>query len=322
MRQLQRPFLVLLTLMALTVVLAVPLWHYRHSVVALGRKWALPDTPPVAADAMRFAVIGDYGMGTPYSGHVALMIESWNPQFIVTVGDNNYPDGSWEKIDQNIGQFYHGYIAPYRGEYGPGATENRFFPVPGHVDWDTDSLAPYLDYFTLPGNERYYDVVKGPVHFFMLDSDKREPDGVTVGSVQAQWLEEGLQKSSSPWNLVVAHHAPYTSHTVPDNEWMRWPFKKWGVDAVLSGYYHVYERLEVDSIPYFIDGTGGTWVSHFGETDPHSRFRYNGDLGAMIVDASENRLEFRYVNRFGRILDELTLSKTDERPDGDGGSAP
>jgi hypothetical protein len=57
------------------------------------------------------------------------------------------------------------------------------------------------------------------------------------------------------------------------------------------------------------NGTGGTWVSHFGETDPHSRFRYNGDLGAMIVDASADRLVLRYVNRWGHILDELTLSR-------------
>ena len=297
--------LILLALAALAV--SVPLWTYRHSVVAVARRWALPDTPPVPDGAIRFAVIGDYGMGTPYTQHVALMVESWHPAFIATVGDNNYPDGSPETIDDNIGQFYHPYISPYRGRYGPGASTNRFFPVPGHVDWDTDSLAPYLDYFTLPGNERYYDVVQGPVHLFMLDTDPREPDGTTVGSVQAEWLREGLERSTAPWNLVLAHHAPYTSHTVPDNEWMRWPFKEWGADVVLSGYYHVYERLEVDGLPYFVNGTGGSWVSHFGETDPHSRFRYNGDLGAMIVDASPERLLLRYVNRFGRVLDELEL---------------
>jgi len=290
------------------------LWHYRHSVVALAWKWALPETPPVPDGTLRFAVIGDYGMGTPYTDHVALMVASWHPGFIATVGDNNYPDGSWETIDDNIGQFYHSYIAPYKGRYGAGASENRFFPIPGHVDWDTDSLAPYLDYFTLPGNERYYDIVQGPVHLFMLDSDQREPDGATVGSVQAQWLENGLASSTSPWNLVLAHHAPYTSHTVPDNEWMRWPFKEWGADAVLSGYYHVYERLDVDGIPYFIDGTGGSWVSHFGETDPHSRVRYNDDMGAMLVDASDDQLVFRYVNTWGQVIDELTLS----RPDGGG----
>lgn len=284
-------------------------WHYRHSIVAQARKLALPETEEAPPNATRFALIGDYGMGTPLTWHVALMVDSWKPDFIATVGDNNYPDGSGEMIDENIGRFYHEYISPYRGEYGEGGPTNRFFPIPGHVDWDTDGLNPYLEYFTLPGNERYYDLIRGSVHLFMLDTDEREPSGATVDSEQAEWLREGLENSESPWKLVLAHHAPYTSHTVEDIHRMRWPFKEWGADAVLSGYYHVYERLEVAGLPYFVNGTGGSWVSHFGETDIHSQFRYNDDFGAMIVDAEEDRLVFRYVNRRGKIIDKLTLTK-------------
>jgi hypothetical protein len=285
-------------------------WHYRHEIVALYRRAALPDAPSAAPGTTRFAVIGDYGMGTPYSGHVALMVDSWNPDFIATVGDNNYPKGAAETIDANIGQFYHGYIGSYRGRYGAGADMNRFFPSPGHVDWDTDQLAPYLEYFTLPGNERYYDLRRGPVHLFLLDTDPREPDGTDAGSVQGQWLRQGLADSDAPWKIVLAHHAPYTSHTVPDNHHMRWPFARWGADAVISGYYHVYERLRVNGIPYFVNGTGGTWTSHFAGTDPHSQFRYNGDLGAMVIDAAADSIVFRYLDRRGTPIDGLTLRKS------------
>jgi len=300
------------TLLGLVLLLAAAsaglAWHYRYQIVTEVRKRNLPVPDPVSPGATRFAVIGDYGLGNG-QWDVASVIDSWKPDFIATVGDNNYPVGSAETIDENIGRFYHEYISPYRGKYGEGASTNRFFPVPGHVDWDSDQLRPYLDYFTLPGNERYYDLVRGPVHLFMLDTDEREPDGATVESVQAEWLREGLANSESPWNLVLAHHAPYTSHTVEDIVRMRWPFKEWGADAVLSGYFHVYERLEVDSIPYFIDGTGGSHVSDFGEIDPHSRFRYNGDFGTMIIDADEHRLWFRYVNEKGKLIDELVLEK-------------
>jgi tartrate-resistant acid phosphatase type 5 len=303
----RRNWVLAVALASLAVFVLAAGWHYRHSIVAQVRVWSLPDRPPPSEGVTRFAVIGDYGLGTPYTGHVALMVQSWSPQFIATVGDNNYPEGSAETIDDNIGRFYSSYIASYRGRYGEGAATNRFFPVPGHVDWDTDSLNPYLQYFTLPGNERYYDLVRGPVHLFMLDTDEREPDGATASSRQAEWLRQGLQQSTAPWKLVLAHHAPYTSHTVADIERMRWPFKEWGADAVLSGYFHVYERLEVDGLPYFVNGTGGSWVSHFGETDPHSVFRYSDDLGAMIIDADAHQLHFRYVNRWGEILDELVL---------------
>lgn len=300
------------TFLALALVSAAALgaaWHYRHDIAALYRRLALPDPPSAAPGATRFAVIGDYGMGTPLTEHVALMVGSWNPDFIATVGDNNYPDGADETIDENVGQFYHRYIGNYRGRFGGGADTNRFFPSPGHVDWDTDALAPYLAYFTLPGNERYYDVRRGPVHLFLLDTDEREPDGTDAGSTQGRWLRRGLAASDAPWKLVLAHHAPYTSHAVPDNARMRWPFARWGADAVISGYYHIYERLEVNGIPYFVNGTGGTWTSHFAEIDRHSRFRYNEDLGAMIVDATPDSLVFRYVNRKGSVIDRLVLRK-------------
>jgi len=35
---------------------------------------------------------------------------------------------------------------------------------------------------------------------------------------------------------------------------MRWLFKAWAADAMLSGFYHVYERLSVDELPYFVNG--------------------------------------------------------------------
>jgi tartrate-resistant acid phosphatase type 5 len=277
------------------------------AVDALARWESPPDVPPAAGT--RFAVIGDYGNGSSAAERVAGLLKSWKVEFVTTVGDNNYPRGARETLDAHVGKLYHGYIHPYAGSYGRGADRNRFFPSPGHVDWDTESLAPYLEYFTLPGNERYYDFLWGPVHFFMLDTDKREPDGAHAGSTQARWLEKALATSRAPWKLVYSHHGPYTSHSHGDIKRMRWPFAKWGADAVLSGFYHVYERLEVDGIPYFIVGLGGRGPSKFGETDPHSRVRYNDGNGALFVDASAHALTFRMVALSGDLVDVRVLRK-------------
>jgi hypothetical protein len=284
--------------------------HYRHAIRSEVRKFTLPKVEPPPMGTVRFAVIGDYGSGSPAERDVAVMIDSWKPSFITTVGDNNYPAGGAETIDHNVGRSYRAYISPYKGGYGAGSTINRFFPIPGHRDWDSPTgLQPYLDYFTLPGKERYYEFVWGPVHFFMLDTDPREPDGASAGSIQGHWLEEKLAKSKAPWKLVFAHHAPYTSHTVPDVEYMRWPFKRWGADAVLAGFYHVYERLLVDELPYFVNGTGGSSVSGFGDIDVNSQFRASETFGAMLVDANEREITFRFVCRDGRLIDEYILRK-------------
>jgi len=135
---------------------------------------------PSCTGTVTLAVIGDFGDAGQPEADVATLVNSWNPDYVLTVGDNNYPSGAASTFDENIGQYYQQYIGSYSGSYGPGATENRFFPVPGNHDWNTGTLQPYLDYFTLPGNERYYDVTLGPVHLFALDSDTNEPDGRTA----------------------------------------------------------------------------------------------------------------------------------------------
>ncbi|MCA9180264.1 MAG: metallophosphoesterase, partial [Planctomycetales bacterium] len=91
----------------------------------------------VLPDTTRFAVIGDYGWAGPREAAVAAMVEQWQPEFILTTGDNNYDYGTAETIDANIGQYYHGYIGNYQGDYGPGADGNQFFPALGNHDWRT-----------------------------------------------------------------------------------------------------------------------------------------------------------------------------------------
>ena len=146
-------------------------------------------------------MIGDYGGGGAPEADVASLVASWQPDLVITLGDNNYPDGASETIDANIGQFYRAFISPYQGGYGEGAEVNRFFPTLGNHDWTTDNAQPYLDYFTLPGNERYYDFTWGGVHFFALDSDSREPDGVGMSCSPGSLLQAGLANSSAPWKI-------------------------------------------------------------------------------------------------------------------------
>ena len=92
---------------------------------------------PGVCDEIQFAVIGDYGSGGLAELAVANMIHNWDPDFVITVGDNNYPLGEAETIDPNVGQFYSQYIYPYSGDYSPPTISiNRFFPTLGNHDWE------------------------------------------------------------------------------------------------------------------------------------------------------------------------------------------
>lgn len=265
-------------------------------------------TPTAEPRSLRFAVIGDYGQAGEIAATVAGLVKSWNPQLIITTGDNNYPNGAAGTIDDNIGQYYAEFIHPYQGEYGPGAQENRFFPSLGNHDWQTADLAPYLDYFTLPGNERYYDFVRDPVHFFALDSDSREPDGVSIDSVQAQWLRERLTASQSPWRIVYMHHAAYSSGRHGSTEWMRWPFAEWGASVILAGHDHVYERLEVEGLSYITNGLGGHPARYvFLLPRQGSQVRYNDEHGALLVEATEKDLLLQFIAVSGEVIDTYRL---------------
>jgi len=263
--------------------------------------------PAVTSESIRFAVIGDFGDGSTAEGDVANLLKSWDPDFVITVGDNNYPDGAASTIDAHIGQFYHEFIYPYNGTYGSGATTNRFFPTLGNNDWDTLSAKAYLDYFTLPGNERYYDYVWGPVHFFVIDSDNREPDGKTSSSVQAAWLQSQLTASTSMWNVVYLHHPPYSSGSVGSATALQWPYAAWGADVVLAGHSHTYERIFKNGIVYFVNGLGGDSIQSFSSAISGSQIRYNGDYGAMLVVVDNSQMTFQFINRAGAVIDSYTL---------------
>ncbi len=266
-----------------------------------------PTETPIPS--IRFAVIGDYGTAGEDLAAVANLIDIWGVDLIITTGDNNYPLGEASTIDENIGQYFHEYIYPYQGQFGPGAEVNRFFPSLGNHDWSWVNAQPYLDYFTLPGNERYYDFQWEFIHFFVLDSDWNEPDGIGQSSTQAEWLKSMLAESTAVWKVIYFHHAPYSSGYHGPTAYMQWSFKDWGADVVFSGHEHYYERLMIDEFPYFINGLSGGDRYPFGEKTPDSQVRYREMHGAILVDATPFQITIQFINTAGDVIDTFKLTK-------------
>ena len=177
---------------------------------------ALAVCSKLPAASVRIGVIGDYGSGTTNEEAVANLVKSWQPDFIMTVGDNNYPYGEATTIDQNVGKFFHDYIYPYTGAYGAGAVSNRFFPTVGNHDCCFPRPRQQATTLTsptsrCPGKERYYNYRYGPVEIFCLNSNPNDPDGWTFDSVQGEWLRTSLANSTATWRLVYFHHSPWSS---------------------------------------------------------------------------------------------------------------
>ena len=282
------------------------------------------EPPPTS---LRFAAFGDYGNDGPDELAVANLVNGFDPDLIVTTGDNSYTSGVRPgPIDDNVGQYYSDYIGNYTGAYGPGSPVNRFFPSIGNHDDNQGDLSVYLDYFTLPGvgtntsgNERYYDFVQGPVHFFALNSISEEPDGNSNTSIQAQWLQTQLASSTSPWNIVYMHHSPYSSSSNHGSSSTRqWDFEDWGATAVLSAHDHLYERIlrndngDNFDLPYFVTGLGGAGAYNFSSTLVEgSSAQYNAAHGALIVDATATNITFAFhsVENGGTQIDSYMIER-------------
>ena len=266
----------------------------------------------------RFAVIGDFGYSlNEHEGKVAALVRSWDPEFIITLGDNRYGPIDY---DLAVGQHFCEFLSETetgRNCSGNDARSNAFFPSLGNHDYtDGGGLDEYLGYFTLPGagldtsgtsgNERYYDFIKGPIHFFVIDS-QGALRSASDNTAQMTWLQAQLAASATPWQIVYFHHPPYSSGKHDSSPEMQWPFARWGADVVMSGHDHNYERLSVDGITYFVNGLGGKSIRNFNEPISGSLVRYSDDFGAMLVNANEASVTFEFFNVAGEVVDSFTM---------------
>lgn len=260
-----------------------------------------------------FAVIGDFGDGSEREGKVAKLVDSWNPAFIVTLGDNNYFSGDRSQLQSHIGDFYCNYI------YNPTAPanlqckgkawqdkENRFFPCPGNHDQaGREGIKPYVDYFDLPGDELNYEFVKGPIHFYSINDGPAGKLSCWDGP-EAKWMKASLDKAKEPFKIVYFHHPPHSSGMHGSNKFMQWPFGQWGIDVVMCGHDHTYQRIlpEVDKTNtnlkpvYVVNGVGGNELYNCGshKLDESVKCEYCQDKfwGAMKVEVYQNKLKFAF----------------------------
>jgi hypothetical protein len=177
--------------------------------------------------------------------------------------------------------------------------------APGNHDQLTASGKWFFD--IIP-SLRYYKHIFGPVDFFFINSDASEPDGNTSTSVQAMWLKNELELSTNVFRIVVFHHAPYTDDTAyyPGTTAMRWPFKTWGADMVISGHAHAYQRFVVDEVPYIVNGPTGSSIRGFTPGQDNSITRQSS-AGYLKLTIDNFKVLGEFIDTTGVVLDAFAI---------------
>ena len=276
--------------------------------------YAFTTPPPTGpASPTRVWVLGDPGT----KGATQLAVRDAYTKFAgdrtadlcLLLGDNAYPDGTDADYQKAIFEVYPEMLR----------TTPLWSTLGNHDGHSANSITqsgPYYDIFTFPtraqaggvpsGTEAYYSFDYANIHFVCLDSHdtSRTPDGA-----MAQWLKADLAATTRDWIVAFFHHPTYTKGTHDSdkdsdsagrmNE-MRQNvlpvLEAGGVDLILTGHSHVYERS------FLLDGHYGksttfnaaTMVKQKGEVradgvvvyrKPRARTAHFGDINVVTGSA-------------------------------------
>ena len=247
-------------------------------------------TSPVqgSEQPLRVWVIGDAGTGIAEQANVRnaylnRIASSPKADAWLWLGDNTYSHGRMVEFQLTV--FHNMYESIFRN--------TTLWPAPGNHDYYSGAngitnTGPYYDLFAPPTNgqsggvpsntEAYYSYDVGNVHFISLDSY-----GVSRSATgpMALWLQADMAyaKANAKWTIAYWHHAAYTrgghnSDSPGESSDMRaniMPIlEQGGVDLVLAGHSHTYERS------FLIDG-------HYGVASTFNS-------GTMGVDMTSGRI--------------------------------
>ena len=315
---------------------------------------------PGTASPTRIWVLGDSGTANAKAAAVRDAYEEFNggshADVWLMLGDNAYNTGTDEEYQRAVFDMY------------PQTLRNSvLWSTLGNHDGHTADSAtqsgPYYNIFNFPdagqsggvasGTEAYYSFDYGNIHFVSLDSyeTNRSPTGA-----MANWLRNDLAATTQEWVIAFWHHPAYSKGSHDSDEpgrmtQMRENFlpilEDHGVDLVLAGHSHSYERSRLidghygpsstfDSshvvdggngrpngsgayqkapggnrgAVYSVAGSSGKVTKDVGLDHP-VMIRNLAELGSMVIDVNGNQLNAVFLNDSGNVRDSFRIVHTD-----------
>ncbi len=255
-------------------------------------------TPPAnTTKKIRVAAFGDCGRNnngvqtatlTAYRNYAGTN----TAELLLLLGDNAYESGFDYEYQTN-------FFDPYNSTI---LKNHALFTTPGNHDYysatQTSRSHDYYKNFTMPkaaeiggvasGTEAYYSFDWGNIHFLSLDSYGQEGSGTTrlydTLGAQVTWIKADLAANTKKWTIAYWHHPPFSmgNHNSDReselinirNNFIR-ILERYGVDLILCGHSHDYERS------YLLKGYYGNEASF--DTSVHTASTSTGKY-----DSTEN----------------------------------
>lgn len=252
--------------------------------------------------SLRFLALADTGSGNANQRAVGERMAErhrLNPVDLVLLGgDNIYPDGNLIEVERTFQQ-------PYRELLAAGVP---FHAVLGNHDIRTENGDPQLRYRPFGMAGRWYSLRRGPVAFFLLDTNAN-----ARWQHQMPWLKNALAASDAPWKVVVGHHPLYSAGLYGDDPVaiarLTPLFERHGVQLYINGHEHNYERTRViRGTTYLTVGGGGAWLRPVVANARSARAASTYSFAEITIQ--DERLQLHAWDSRGSRLDEASLPRT------------
>jgi acid phosphatase type 7 len=309
---------------------------------------------------LRIWVLGDAGTGTASQARVRdayyNFTGSTHTDLWLQLGDNAYDNGTDAE-----------YQAKLFDVYADMLRKSVTWPTIGNHDTAGSSAPPaslpYFQMFNFPtaaqaggvasGSKNYYSFDHGNIHFISLDS---MASSRTAGSAMLNWLQNDLAANTKQWTIAFWHHPPYSKGTHDSDDdiesiEMRQNalpiLESFGVDLVLSGHSHDYQRSYLidghygpsstfttamqknagsgrpaetgaytkplgsssrQGAVYAVAGSSGKLESG-GALNHPAMFISLFELGSLVIDVSATQLDVKFLGDTGTVRDSFTISK-------------
>jgi alkaline phosphatase len=252
----------------------------------------VPGLPGAPDGSEVLLAVGDIGSCEGGADDAVAGLAAELPGEIAILGDIAYPDGT---------------AADFARCFAPAwePLRDRLRPVPGNHEYHTGDASAYFDWFGAAAGTRgegWYSYELGDWHVVALNSNCAEV-GCETDSPQLDWLRQDLadHRADDPADCLLAywHHPRWSSGrhgsiAVTDPLWQA--LREAGVDVVLGGHEHSYERLRVDGVRSFVVGTGGRSLYAFTRDElAGTEARHQGSHGLLWLALGDGSYEWEFL---------------------------
>lgn len=287
-----------------------------------------PSQIAVMEDGLNWYVIGDFGRNgqdgqQKLADQMQVSTKVLEPEFILTTGDNFYPNGvasvddpywisSFENVYSGFGLFCpwyavlgnHDYRSNYQAEIDYTYKSERWNMPAQYYAFEKEEdevTVKFVFIDTSPFEDKYYSEEKYK-NIWSQDSTK-----------QLLWMDSVLADNSADWKIVVGHHPLYSGgkrleETEDMKNHLEKVLKKHEVDVYFAGHEHDLQHLKVPDYRTHHITSGAA-----SEIRPTGRMEYSvfaqAVNGFVAASATKEQILLQFIDVDGNAIHKYSIKK-------------